>query len=61
MKTIIVIYNGSMMSVWETVAERLNLRNGQVIQTEAHFWEVLTANASFGLSICQHQMQTKDN
>ncbi len=61
MKTIIVEYKGFWLSVWKAVAERLNLTNMQVIQTEAHFWEILRANASFGLSICEHEMQTNEN
>ena len=61
METIVVVYEGSWMSVWKCVAERLQLTDMQVIQTESHFWEILSANASFGLSICEHEMQTNEN
>ncbi len=55
-KTITVYYQGSALLVYKVVADRLHLRQGQVLQTEAHLWDVLRQNATHGLLMCQHQL-----
>lgn len=57
MQTIDVWYNGMILTVYKSVADRLNLRHGQHIRTEEQFCEVINANASFGISLCQHEME----
>jgi len=59
--TITVIYRGNLLSVYRAVADSLKLKNGQTIHTESHFWEILRANASFGISLCESAMQTNPN
>ena len=58
---ITVTFRGQMMSVYRAVADKLDLKNGQVIRDEKHFWEILAANASFGISLSEHAMQTTPN
>lgn len=58
---ITVWYKQGTMSVPNSVAERLKLKDNQHIQTENHFWEILRASASYGISICEHYIQTTDN
>ena len=59
--TITVYFDGLAMSVWRAVSEPLNLKNGQILLNEKHFWEVLRANASFGISICEHEISKNNN
>ena len=61
LNTIFVVYNGQNLSVYRAVAACLNLKNGQEIRTEAHFWEILGANASHGISLCESQVKQKSN
>ena len=60
-KTITVVYNNTLLSICKPVAERLKLSDGYLVRTEAEFWEILSANCSFGLSMDEHKLNTKDN
>lgn len=60
-KTITVWYNQMALSIFKAVADALDLSDGEVLQTEKRFWEMLGANASYGISLCEHKLQTKPN
>jgi hypothetical protein len=59
--TIVIHFRGNALIVSWAVANSLNLKNGQEIRTESHFWDILAANASHMLSICEHALETKPN
>jgi len=60
MQTITVYFKGRGLLIYQAVAHQLNLKNGQAINSEHEFWAILRANASFGISMCEHQMQPKN-
>lgn len=59
--TITVIYEGQWLTVFKAVADALGLKDRQTVLTEKHFWEILHANASHGISLCEHELQTTPN
>lgn len=61
MDTITVYYNGSAIIIFSAVARLFNLRNGQQILTEREFWQILSANASHSISLCEHQINSSEN
>ena len=58
-KTITVRYNESPLIVFATVAEKLGLRSGERILTEVRFWEVLGANAEYGIYLCEKELKNQ--
>lgn len=60
-ETITVFYKGNSIIVFKVVADALGLKQGQRIETEAHFWEILGANCAHGISLCEHKLQTNPN
>lgn len=50
MNTITVYYKGNGLLVNKSVAEKMQLRNGQNIKTETHFWQIIGENASRSLT-----------
>lgn len=61
METITVIYNGEKVLVFKTVAQHLGICDGQTIQTLSCLKDVMCANASYGISICEHEIEPKQN
>ncbi len=61
MDTITVIYDGTPMIVSSAVAVSLGLKNGQTVKTEAEFWEILRANASYNIAICSAKLNECKN
>ena len=60
MSSITVWYDGKALLVFKSVAEMLNLKDGQQLRTEKEFWEVLRQNAEVGIASCR-QMLTPEN
>lgn len=60
MDKITVYYKSNVLIVYKSVAERLNLKNGQTITTEAHFWEILGQNANHGILLCNAELRPKN-
>ena len=58
--TITVWYDGQALLIFESVAEMLNLKDGQQIRTEKEFWKILGQNAEVGIASCK-QMLTPEN
>lgn len=57
MQDITVWYNRQALIVYAAVAESLKLKNGHRCRTEREFWEILSANTSHGIAICEHQLR----
>ena len=60
-KTITVWYKQMPLFVFKAVADALGLSDGEALESEKKFWEVLGANASYGISLCEHKLQTNPN
>lgn len=56
MKKITVYYNGNAMLVYEDVARQLGVSNGQNVNSEERFWEILSAQALYGIDICKSKL-----
>ncbi len=56
MKKITVYYNGNAMLVYEDVARQLGVSNGQNVNSEERFWEILSAHALYCIDICKSKL-----
>ena len=57
---ITVWYDGQAIFIFKSVAEMLNLKDGQQIRTEQEFWNVLGQNASVGIAACKQMLSVKN-
>lgn len=61
MKTFTFSFNGESLIVYKAVANSLNLPNNYIIKTEHEFWEIMGANANYGIEICKHAISVEKN
>lgn len=50
MESVAIYFQGNGLMIFKQVAKQFNIQNGYRIKTEAEFWEILGANASYGLA-----------
>ncbi len=51
MNTIIIYFQGNSLIISKQVATQFNIQNGYRVKTEAEFWEILGANASYNIAV----------
>lgn len=60
MDIVIVYHNRIPLMLFPEVAKALGIDHGYRIKTESEFWEILNANATYGLNTCNLEI-AKEN